>query len=171
LVTEITVAIIPPLLVNQNIAYFVSLCPVWPLPRSPKHLKLILAWRPAVIVISRGSWVSRGGKFSRGGRGTVLLHTLLIRLVVVFLMLAIILLVVFLLIVFLLVLILLILSSLLLLLLLLLTVVFLIFGSFWLGDVVIFAASARRHWDVHLWGSNVCNRHVNTWGSNVQVDT
>ena len=79
-----------------------------------------------------------------------LTHYLLIRLVVVFLMLAIILLVVFLLIVFLLVLILLILSSLMLLLLLLLTVVFLIFGGFWLGDVVIFAASARRHWDVHL---------------------
>ena len=66
---------------------------------------------------------------------------------VIFLMLVVFLLVVFLLIVFLLVLILLILS--LLCLLLLLTAVFLILG-FWRGDVVVFAASTRRHRDVHL---------------------
>jgi hypothetical protein len=101
------------------------------LPRFPKNLKLVLAWRPAVIIISRGGRVSGRGKFSRRGGVVVFLRTLVVCLVVIFLMLVVFLLVVFLLIVLLLVLILLVLS--LLCLLLLLTVVILILG-FWRGE-------------------------------------
>ena len=68
---------------------------------------------------------------------------------VIFLMLVVFLLVIFLLIVLLLVLILLVLRRIRCLL-LLTAVVFLIPSGFWLGNVVVFAAGARRHWDVLL---------------------